>query len=104
MLQSPIMTNKNIIFIGFMGSGKSSISSELSKLSKREVVSTDKLFELDSNLFGVDEMPEPDININAQEVATKIVSKYFNNQVNSIGLEGKYDLPHSRQPASSCAG
>ncbi len=71
---------------------------------KPEVVFTNKLFELDSNLFGVDEMPETEINTNALEVATNIGRKYFDTQVNAVGLEEEYDLPHSRQSVSSCAG
>lgn len=37
--------NKNIILLGFMGSGKSCTSQKLGDLLKREVVSTDKLIE-----------------------------------------------------------
>ena len=39
------MTQKNIVFIGFMGSGKSIISSKLGEIIGREVISTDKLIE-----------------------------------------------------------
>ncbi len=35
--------NKNIVFIGFMGSGKSSTSKCLAKLLKRKVLSTDQM-------------------------------------------------------------
>ena len=43
------------------------------------VVFTDRLFEYDPNLFGVDEMPEAEINANANKVATKIVKDCFVN-------------------------
>jgi uncharacterized metal-binding protein len=42
-----------------------------------EVVFTDKLFEYDQDLFGVDEMPDAEINANAKQVATLIIEKYF---------------------------
>ncbi|UCD32960.1 MAG: putative zinc-binding protein [Desulfobacterales bacterium] len=68
---------------------------------KPEIVFTDKLFELDSNLFGANEMSETDINNNAQEVATKIIRKYFDNEVNSLGLEEEYAQSHPLIPQSS---
>jgi uncharacterized metal-binding protein len=71
---------------------------------KPEVVFSDKLFELDSNLFGVDEMPEADINVNAHEVATKIVRKYFGDNLGSVGLKEKTDLSLVTQSPSSCGG
>ena len=71
---------------------------------KPEVVFTDKLFDLDGDLFGVDEMEETEINSNAQEVASIIVGKYFDNETKTIGLEEKYDLSCSRQSVSSCSG
>jgi shikimate kinase len=39
------MVNKNVILIGFMGSGKSMTASRLSKILGRKVISTDKLIE-----------------------------------------------------------
>ena len=39
------MKDRNIVLIGFMGSGKSSVSRQLGKLLKREVFSTDKIIE-----------------------------------------------------------
>ena len=42
-----------------------------------EVVFIDRLFEYDPDLFGVDEMPEAEINENAQGVAAKVVKEYF---------------------------
>jgi uncharacterized metal-binding protein len=71
---------------------------------KPEVVFSDKLFDLDSSLFGVDEMEETEINANASEVATKIVEKYFGNQTNMMVPKEKCDLPGSRQFESSCSG
>lgn len=46
---------------------------------KPDVVITDKLFEFDRNLFGVDEMPEAEIQAHAQTVAKKIVAEYLEN-------------------------
>ena len=71
---------------------------------KPEVAFSDKLFDLDSNLFGVDEMEETEINANAHEVATKIVDKYFGNQTNMMVPKEKCDLPNTRQFESSCSG
>ncbi len=42
-----------------------------------ETVFTDRLFEYDQNLFGVDEMPDSQISANAGKVAEQIVRKYF---------------------------
>lgn len=42
-----------------------------------EVEFTDGLFEYDKDLFGVDEMPDSQINANAGKVAEQIVKKYF---------------------------
>ena len=42
-----------------------------------EVVFTDRLFEYDQNLFGVDEMPDSQINSNAGKVAEQVIEKYF---------------------------
>lgn len=39
------MLKKNIVLIGFMGSGKSMVAKELAKLLKREVYSTDQIIE-----------------------------------------------------------
>jgi len=39
------MRKKNIVLIGFMGSGKSLVSSKLAEILKRKVVSTDELIE-----------------------------------------------------------
>ena len=39
------MTSKNIVLIGFMGSGKSSVAELLSKALGREVLSTDEMIE-----------------------------------------------------------
>jgi len=44
-----------------------------------QTVFTDRLFECDQDLFGVDEMPETEINANAQKVAAHTVKKYFGN-------------------------
>jgi hypothetical protein len=44
---------------------------------KPEVVFTDRLFEYDPDLFGVDEMPEAEINSNAHKVATRIINEHF---------------------------
>ena len=40
-----------------------------------EVIVTEKLCDFDSNLFGVDEMPEDQINKCDEEVANKIAGK-----------------------------
>ncbi len=71
---------------------------------KAEVVFTDKLFDFDGNLFGVDEMPEADINGNAKKVATQIVRKYFGNETTTLNLEDEYGLSRSGQSLNSCAG
>jgi uncharacterized metal-binding protein len=71
---------------------------------KPEVVFSDRLFELDSNLFGVDEMEETEINANAHEVATKIVEKYFGNQTNMMVPKEKCDALSSRQLENSYCG
>ncbi len=42
-----------------------------------EVVFTDKLFEYDQDLFGVDEMSDSQISANASKVAEQVVEKYF---------------------------
>ena len=39
------MESKNIALIGFMGSGKSVVSKRLSRIWKKEIISTDKLIE-----------------------------------------------------------
>lgn len=39
------MENANIVLIGFMGSGKSSVSNKLGKALKKDVISTDRLIE-----------------------------------------------------------
>lgn len=39
------MPERNIVLIGFMGSGKSSVSNMLAKILKRDVLSTDRLIE-----------------------------------------------------------
>lgn len=44
---------------------------------KPQVVFTDKLFEYNQSLFGVDEMDDAQINANAQKVAAQIVEKFF---------------------------
>ncbi len=41
------------------------------------VVFTDKLFDYDPNLFGIDEMPDAQINDNARKVAARVVEKFF---------------------------
>jgi hypothetical protein len=65
---------------------------------------SDRLFELDSNLFGVDEMEETEINANAHEVATKIVEKYFSSQTNMMVPKEKCDALSSRQLENSYCG
>jgi uncharacterized metal-binding protein len=42
-----------------------------------EVVFTDRLFEYDQSLFGVDEIPDSQIVANAEKIATQVVAKYF---------------------------
>ena len=42
-----------------------------------QAVFTDQLFEYDQDLFGVDEMPDSQINANAEKVAKQVVEKYF---------------------------
>ena len=42
-----------------------------------EVAFTDKLFEYDQNLFGVDETDDSEINANANGVAQQVIEKYF---------------------------
>jgi hypothetical protein len=42
-----------------------------------EVVFTNRLFECDPELFGVDEMPESQISENSLKVADQVVQKYF---------------------------
>ena len=42
-----------------------------------EVVFTDRLFEYDQVLFGVDEMPDSQISANARKVAERVAEKYF---------------------------
>jgi uncharacterized metal-binding protein len=71
---------------------------------KPEVVFSDKLFELDSSLFGVEGMEETEINSNAHEVATKVVEKYFANQANMTVPPKKCDPLYTRQFESSCSG
>jgi hypothetical protein len=44
---------------------------------KPEVVFTDKFFEYDQSLFGVDEMADSEISANARKVADQVVAKYF---------------------------
>lgn len=41
---------------------------------KPEVIITDKLFEFDTKLFGINEMPEEDIKTNAEVVASKVAA------------------------------
>ncbi|MBF0495562.1 MAG: hypothetical protein HQK58_03140 [Deltaproteobacteria bacterium] len=43
-----------------------------------QVVFTDRLFDCDPNLFGVDEMLDAEINANARQVAEEIAQRYFN--------------------------
>ena len=43
---------------------------------KPEVVIADQLYQFDRNLFGVNEMPEPQIRSHSQEVANKIVEMF----------------------------
>ncbi|MFC1510076.1 shikimate kinase [Candidatus Omnitrophota bacterium] len=40
-----MMNDRNIVLVGFMGSGKSAVSRQLAELMKREMVSTDALIE-----------------------------------------------------------
>lgn len=42
-----------------------------------EVVFTDRLFEYDQDLFGVNEMDDAQVNANARKVADKVVEKLF---------------------------
>ncbi len=42
-----------------------------------EVVFTDKLFEYDQDLFGVNEIPDLQIVANAEKIAAQVVAKYF---------------------------
>jgi uncharacterized metal-binding protein len=42
-----------------------------------QVVFTDRLFEYDQDLFGVDEVPDSQISANAGKVAEQVVAKYF---------------------------
>ncbi len=44
---------------------------------KPEVVFANQLYECDPEIFGVDEMPDPQINDNAAKVAAQVVAKYF---------------------------
>jgi len=44
---------------------------------KPEVVIADQQYQFDRNLFGIDEMPEPQIRSHSQEVAKKIVEMFF---------------------------
>jgi uncharacterized metal-binding protein len=44
---------------------------------KPQVVFTDKLFEYDQNLFGVNEMDDAEISANARKVADQVVEKFF---------------------------
>lgn len=41
------------------------------------VVFTNQLFECDQDLFGVNEVPDPQISANAAKVAAQVVAKYF---------------------------
>ena len=40
-----------------------------------EVVIADRLYDFDRNLFGIDEMPEPQLNAHAREVAKAVASR-----------------------------
>ncbi len=42
-----------------------------------EVVYTNQLYECDQEIFGVDEMPDSQINENAKKVAAQITAKYY---------------------------
>jgi uncharacterized metal-binding protein len=42
-----------------------------------EVVFTNQLFECDQDLFGVDEVPDPQISANAKKIAEQVAAKYF---------------------------
>jgi hypothetical protein len=42
-----------------------------------EVVFTDRLFEYDQDLFGVDEMPDSQSGVNAEKIAAQVVANYF---------------------------
>ena len=42
-----------------------------------QTVFTDRLFEYDQDLFGVDEVPDSQISANAGKVAEQVVAKYF---------------------------
>ncbi len=44
---------------------------------KPQVVFTDKLFEYDQSLFGVNEMDDAEISANARKVADQVVEKFF---------------------------
>ncbi len=44
---------------------------------KPQVVFTDKLFEYDQNLFGVNEMEDAEVSANARKVADQVVAKFF---------------------------
>ena len=44
---------------------------------KPQVVFTDRLFEYDQNLFGVNEMDDTEISANARKVADQVVEKFF---------------------------
>jgi hypothetical protein len=42
-----------------------------------EVVFTDRFFEYDQSLLGVDEIPDSQIGANAERIAAQVVAKYF---------------------------
>lgn len=44
---------------------------------KPEVVFTDKMTTYNGNPFGIDEVPEAELNANAENVATAVASKYY---------------------------
>ncbi len=60
----------------FMACGTRITKGALAEL-KPDVVITDELFEFDRNLFGVDEMPETEIQTHAQVVVNEVVEEYL---------------------------
>jgi len=51
---------------------------------KPETVFTDKMTTYNGNLFGIDEVPEAEINANAQNVANALLSKYYGSNQKSV--------------------
>ena len=85
--KNPQIKNTNIILIGFMGTGKTSVSSKLSKMLNIKKIDTDELIELQENM-----------------TIDKIFSNYGENYFRKCETKALMQLSDEKNIVISCGG